>query len=77
MSEREERFESQWGNGSINGVGGGGRLAKPIISCAEPPLSAVVKCPPSQTWMSEASTAFRRDITKREIITGIKLGVLC
>ena len=48
----------------------GGRSTKSVISCSA--LSIAMKRSLSQT--SEASTAFRRDITKRETIAGIRLG---
>ena len=63
-------MKSQWGSIKNNVEGDDGR-AKSIISCAT--LSAAVKWSPFQTWTAEASTDFRRDITRRETITGIKL----
>ena len=69
-SGQEDHPESRWEGGKNNVEGGGGR-AKSIISCTL--LSAAVKWSPFQTWTAEVSTVFRRDITKREIITGIKL----
>ena len=36
-------------------------------------VSAAVKWSPSQTWIVEALTVFRRETTKRETIMGIKL----
>ena len=67
------RFELRWEIGE-DGVWGIHGPTKPIISCV--PLSVAVKWSRSQTWTNEASTAIRRDTTKRKIATGIKLGDL-
>ena len=69
-SGQEDRFESRLESRKYDVEGDDGR-AKPIISCGT--LSAAVKWSLFQTWTAEASTDFRRDITRREIITGIKL----
>ena len=66
----DDRFESRWEVGDSD-VWNEDGPAKSIILCT--PLSAAVKWSSSQTWTSEPSTVFRRDITKREIIMGIKL----
>ena len=70
MLGQEDQPESRW-EGGKNSVEGGGGRAKSIISCTL--LPAAVKWFPFQTWTAEASTDFRKDITKRKIMMGIKL----
>ena len=61
-----------WQERNENGVGGGGGSSKSAVSCTA--LSTMVdEQSPFIAQASEASAAFRRDITKRETITGTKL----